>query len=87
LDSSVFAVVFKKFKNDMHIIYFQWHRRILELFIIQGKAENRVVMRKFSVQLLTPDSGLNEESMFVRVLRGLRAFIRSRSCKGEGDSL
>ena len=33
LDSSVFAVVFKKFNNDMHIIHFQWHRRILDFFI------------------------------------------------------
>jgi hypothetical protein len=87
LDGSVLAVVFKKFNNDMHIIHFQWRRRILDLFIIQGKAENRVVMCKTSVQLLTPDSGLNEESMFVRVRRGLRAFIRSRPYKGEGDSL
>jgi len=70
LDGSVLAVVFKKFNNDMHIIHFQWRRRILDLFIIQGRAENRVVMCKTSVQLLTPDSGLNEESMFVSVRRG-----------------
>ena len=78
LDVCVFAVVFKKFNNDMHIIHFTWRRRILDLFIIESKP---------SVQILTPDSAPNEESMFVRVLRGLRAFNRSRPYKGEGESL